>query len=146
MNYTNTYGVTLETLSQIDDGFNIFMKDVVNSIKQEYVAQQLADENGIKLTEDDKKTIDATIKSAQSNYESEEDYLTALKSSYLTEDVYKKMLEFSTIYKKVDEKLFTVGGKYATSEKDFKKIVQDNDKYSRVIHILIPYECQVGNH
>lgn len=143
MNYTNTYGVTLETLSQIDDGFNIFMKDVVNSIKQEYVAQQLADENGIKLTEDDKKTIDATIKSAQSNYESEEDYLTALKSSYLTEDVYKKMLEFSTIYKKVDEKLFTVGGKYATSEKDFKKIVQDNDEYSRVIHILIPYECQV---
>ncbi|MDE6149366.1 MAG: peptidylprolyl isomerase [Ruminococcus sp.] len=143
MNYTNTYGVTLETLTEIDDGFNIFMKDVVNSIKQEYVAQQLADENGIKLTEDDKKTIDSNIKSTQTNYESEEDYLNALKSSYLTEDLLKKMYELSTIYQKVDSELFSNGGKYATSEKDFKKIVQDTDEYSRVIHVLIPYECQV---
>ena len=119
------------------------MKDVVNSIKQEYVAQQLAKENGIKLTEDDKKSIDSNIKSTQSNYESEKEYLDALKSSYLTEDLLRKMYEFSTIYQKVDKQLFTVGGKYATSEKDFKKIVQDTDEYSRVIHILIPYECQV---
>lgn len=142
-NYTNNYGVNLDTIKQIDDGFNIFMKDVVNNIKQEYVAQQLAKENGIKLTDDDKKTIDSNIKSTQSNYESEEEYLNALKSSYLTEDLLRKMYEFSTIYQKVDKQLFTAGGKYATSEKDFKKIVQDTDEYSRVIHILIPYECQV---
>ena len=142
-NYTNNYGVNLDTIKQIDDGFNIFMKDVVNSIKQEYVAQQLAKENGIKLTEDDKKSIDSNIKSTQSNYESEKEYLDALKSSYLTEDLLRKMYEFSTIYQKVDKQLFTAGGKYATSEKDFKKIVQDTDEYSRVIHILIPYECQV---
>lgn len=142
-NYTNNYGVNLDTIKQIDDGFNIFMKDVVNNIKQEYVAQQLAKENGIKLTEDDKKTIDSNIKSTQSNYESEEEYLNALKSSYLTEDLLRKMYEFSTIYQKVDKQLFSAGGKYATSEKDFKKIVQNTDEYSRVIHILIPYECQV---
>ncbi len=142
-NYTNNYGVNLDTIKQIDDGFNIFMKDVVNNIKQEYVAQQLAKENGIKLTDDDKKTIDSNIKSTQSNYESEEEYLNALKSSYLTEDLLRKMYEFSTIYQKVDKQLFSAGGKYATSEKDFKKIVQDTDEYSRVIHILIPYECQV---
>ena len=97
-NYTNNYGVNLDTIKQIDDGFNIFMKDVVNNIKQEYVAQQLAKENGIKLTDDDKKTIDSNIKSTQSNYESEEEYLNALKSSYLTEDLLRKMYEFSTIY------------------------------------------------
>lgn len=142
-NYTNNYGVNLDTIKQIDDGFNIFMKDVVNNIKQEYVAQQLAKENGIKLTEDDKKTIDSNIKSTQSNYESEEEYLNALKSSYLTEDLLRKMYEFSTIYQKVDKQLFSAGGKYATSEKDLKKIVQNTDEYSRVIHILIPYECQV---
>lgn len=142
-NYTNNYGVNLDTIKQIDDGFNIFMKDVVNNIKQEYVAQQLAKENGIKLTDDDKKTIDSNIKSTQSNYESEEEYLNALKSSYLTEDLLRKMYEFSTIYQKVDKQLFSAGGKYATSEKDFKKIVQNTDEYSRVIHILIPYECQV---
>lgn len=142
-NYTNNYGVNLDTIKQIDDGFNIFMKDVVNSIKQEYAIQQLAKENGIKLTEDDKKTVDANIKSTQSNFESEEDYLNALKSSYMTEDLLRKSYELSTIYQKVDKQLFTVGGKYATSEKDFKKIVQDTDEYSRVIHILIPYECQV---
>ena len=38
--------------------------------------------------------------------------------------------------------LFTNGGKYATSAEEFKKIVKDKDKYSRVIHILIPFYCK----
>lgn len=139
--YAN-YGITAETLEENAELFKAFMEQVVTKIKQDYVVQKLADENKIALDEEDQKTVDKNIKSTQSNYESEEDYLNALKSSYLNEDLYKKMMEMTVLYQKIDSQLFSNGGKYATSEEDFKKIVQDKDEYSRVIHILIPYECK----
>lgn len=142
-NYKNYYGITLEAITQVEDGFKIFMNDVIGMIKQVYVGQQLADENGIKLTDEDKKNMDKEIKSVQSQYHSEEEYISSfLKAQYLTENSYKKLMELSTLSQKVNDKLFTNGGKYATSEADFKKIVQNTDEYARVIHILIPYECQ----
>lgn len=138
----SSYGITAESISGIEGQFETLLDEVVKNIKNEFVAQDLAKENNITLTDDDKEDIDAQIKKVQSNYESEEDYKTALKQSYLTEDLYKKMLEYSKIYEKVDSTLFKNEGKYATKKDDFKKIVQDTDEYARVIHILIPYECQ----
>lgn len=138
----NNYGITAEAISEVDGQFETLLGEVVKNIKYEFVAQDLAKENNITLDDEDKKDIDSQFKKAQSTYESEDDYKKALKQNYLTEDVYKKLLEYTAVYQKVESKLFKNEGKYATSKEDFKKIVQDTDKYSRVIHILIPYECQ----
>lgn len=140
--YQQNYGADLETIKSTEGGFDLLMEDVIAQLKQEFVTQHLAKENGIELTDEDKKYVEDTIAEAKKNASTEEAYKTQLKQSYLTDEVFKKMLELSRLYQNVEAKLLTNGGKYATSKEDFKKIVQDTSEYSRVIHILIPYECQ----
>lgn len=141
--YTSTYGATLETIKSTDGGFKLLMEDVITALKQELVAPELAEENGIKLTDDDNKTIDDQIAKAKANYDSDEAYLNDIKSAYLTEDLYRKMLETAAIYTKVNDTLFKNNGKYATKKEDFKKIVKDTSEYCREIHVMIPFYAQV---
>ena len=115
------------------------MEDVITALKQELVAPELAEENGIELTDEDNKTIDGQIAKAKANYDSDEAYLNDIKSAYLTEDLYRKMLETAAIYTKVNDTLFKNNGKYATKKEDFKKIVKDTSKYCREIHVMIPF-------
>ncbi|MGN0601568.1 MAG: peptidylprolyl isomerase, partial [Oscillospiraceae bacterium] len=132
------YGITLDSIKEQEGAFDALLSDVVTTIKQEYVAPKLAKENKITLTDEDQEAIEKNFETAKSQFDSEEEYKKALKSSYMTEEFYKKMLTHAQYY----DKLFGDDGKYVTSKEDFKKVVQDNDEYSRVIHILIPYECQ----
>ena len=41
-----------------------------------------------------------------------------LSSAYLTEDLYRKMLETAAIYTKVNDTLFKNNGKYATKKEE----------------------------
>lgn len=141
--YASNYGITMDALSETEDGFKTFMDDVVLCIKQELVAPKLAEENDLKLDEEDQKAIDNNYEKAKSNYESEEAYLTDLKKAYLTEDLYRTMLERAQIYQKVMTTLFANDGKYATKHDDFRKLVQDPEEYCREIHVMIPYYSQV---
>ena len=141
--YTSTYGATLDTIKSTEGGFELLMEDVITALKQEMVAPELAEENDLTLTDDDEKTIDEQIANAKANYESDEAYLADLKSAYLTEDLYRKMLETATIYTKVNDTLFKNDGKYATKKDDFRKIVKDTSEYCREIHVMIPYYSQV---
>ncbi|MBQ8108408.1 MAG: peptidylprolyl isomerase, partial [Ruminococcus sp.] len=141
--YTTTYGITADSLKENEETFKTFLSDVVLCIKQELVAEELAEENGIELTEEDQKTIDETIENAKSTYDSEEAYLADLKNAYLTEDLYRRMLERAQIYSKVMETLFENDGKYATPKEEFKKIVQDEEAYAHEIHVMVPFYSQV---
>ena len=76
--YTSTYGATLDTIKSTDGGFKLLMEDVITALKQELVAPELAEENGIELTDDDNKTIDDQIAKAKANYDSDEAYLMTL--------------------------------------------------------------------
>lgn len=127
--YTSTYGATLDTIKSTDGGFKLLMEDVITALKQELVAPELAEENGIKLTDDDNKTIDEQIAKAKANYDSDEAYLNDIKSAYLTEDLYRKMLETATIYTKVNDTLFKNNGKYATK----KRTLKNSQGYKRVL-------------
>ena len=140
--YYQNYGATIDDVRSTDGGFDMLLTDTVFQIKQEFVTYHLAEENGIELTDEDEKNVDDLIQQSKDSVSTEEQYLTQLKSSYLTEDLYRKMLELSTLYNKIESTLLTNEGKYATKKDDFKKIVQDKEQYSRVVHILIPYECQ----
>lgn len=136
------YGTTPADIEEDEDGFKKFMESVIEQIKQEFAIYKLAEENGIVLDDDDKKEIEKTFEEAKNAQESEEAFQQALKNSYMTEELFKHQIEVSTLYSKVDDELFAPGGKYATTADEFKKIVKDTSKYSRVIHVLIPYECQ----
>ncbi len=137
--YTTTYGITADSLKENEETFNTFLSDVILVIEQELVAEKLAKENGIELDDDDQKYINDTIDAAKASYDSEEAYIADLKSAYLTEDLYRKMLERAQIYTKVIETLFEGDGKYATSQEDFKALIQNEDEYAHEIHVMVPF-------
>lgn len=140
--YAQNYNITPETLASSEEMFNLFKNHVLDQIKQDFVAFQLAEQYDIKLDEEDQKAIDDKINEFKLKYGSEEEFNEVLKSACLTPELYKKMMEHSQLYQKVENTLLVSGGKLATPKDEFKKIVQDPAKYSRVIHILIPYYCQ----
>ncbi|MBR1384418.1 MAG: peptidylprolyl isomerase [Ruminococcus sp.] len=140
--YSQSYGLTLEDLAADEEGFNFLKESIVSQLKQDLVSRHLAQENGIELDEEDMKKIESKIDEVKSTFETEEDFNEALKKACLTYDVYLEMQKLSALYDKVEAQLLTNGGKYSTSEEDFKKIVQDPEQYTRVIHILIPYYSQ----
>lgn len=140
--YANNYGVSREAIAEDKTRFKNVLDDVTTYLKQEAITSHLANENNIKLDKDDEKSVDEMINSAKEKYESDEAFKTDLKKAYLTEDVYRKLIESSVLSQKIQNQLLSNEGKYATKKADFKKIVQDPDKYSRVIHVLIPFQCQ----
>ncbi|MBR1423545.1 MAG: SurA N-terminal domain-containing protein [Ruminococcus sp.] len=141
--YTSTYGATMDTIKDTEGGFDLFLTDVITAIKQEYVAPALAKENGLELTDDEKQEIQEQIEQAKTEAGGEETFNEQLKSYYLTPELFETMLTNATIYQKVYDNLFTHEGIYATSQEDFRKIVQDPEQYCREIHIMIPYYAQV---
>lgn len=136
----NQMYLTPETLTE--ENFATFKEYLIKQLKSDYTTIHLAKENNITLTEESNKNIEEKISTIKSNYKSDEEYQNALKASYLTEAAYRKMLETAELYSLVESQLLTNEGKYATKKDDFKKIVQDSSKYSRVVHILIPYYSQ----
>ena len=138
----NGMGLTAETLASNEDAFTQLKTAIITQFKRDYTTVHLAKENGITLTEESKKNIEDKLKTIKENYEDDAAYQKALKMSYLTEETYTKMLEIAELYTLVESQLLTNEGKYATKKDEFKKIVKDNSKYSRVVHILIPYYSQ----
>lgn len=138
----NGMGLSPETLASNEETFKSFKEEIINQFKRDYTTVHLAKENNLTLDDENKKNIEEKLSNIKSQYGDEAAFQDALKSSYLTEDVYKRMLEIAELYTKVESTLLTNEGKYATKKDEFKKIVKDNDKYSRVIHILVPYYSQ----
>ncbi|MBQ6675357.1 MAG: peptidylprolyl isomerase [Ruminococcus sp.] len=136
----NVYGVSPADMTE--EVFSGVLENTVKQIKQEYVTLKLANEEKITLDDDDKKTIEEDINTIKSQYDSEDAFVEGMKKYYLTEDVLNSMEEMSALYQKVYSQVLTNGGKYATKAEDFKKMVTDNSKYARAVHILIPYCSQ----
>ncbi|MBR1751780.1 MAG: peptidylprolyl isomerase [Ruminococcus sp.] len=136
----SVYGLTPDGVTE--ENFEDILNNTVRQIKQEFVSLKLAKENDITLDDDDMKKIEEDIANVKGNYESEEAYQDGLKSFYLTDDVLQFMEELNATYQKVYDTLLTNGGKYATTLKEFKKVVKDNEKYARAKHILISYASQ----
>ncbi|WP_077532977.1 peptidylprolyl isomerase [Massiliimalia massiliensis] len=71
-----------------------------------YAVSLLAEEEGVALTEDEKKTVDDTIQSMIEQYGSEEKMEEALDQSNLTSDVYRKLMENNLLSEKLFEQLY----------------------------------------
>ena len=138
----NNMGLTADALASDEEAFKSLKENIIQQFKRDYTTVHLAKENNLTLDDENKKNIEDKITNIKSQYADEAAFQDALKGSYLTEAVYRRMLEIAELYTKVESTLLTNEGKYATKKDDFKKIVKDNDKYARVIHILVPYYSQ----
>ncbi|MBR1738716.1 MAG: peptidylprolyl isomerase [Ruminococcus sp.] len=135
--YTN-YSIDLDYFMENDNAFQQFKEDVIMSMKQDLVYIKLANDNGITLDEADMQKIEESIQRSKEMYPDPVEYENELRTSYLTEDLYRTMLERAELYTKVINTLFRNDGKYATKKEDFLALVESGDAYAHELHIMIP--------
>ncbi|MBR1864518.1 MAG: peptidylprolyl isomerase [Ruminococcus sp.] len=141
--YTTNWGITADSLKDDPERFEQFKEDVILCIKQEMVARKLAEENGLELSDEDLASIESKYQAAKANYDSEQAYLDDLKNAYMTDELYRTMLERAQTYTNVMTTLFANDGVYATKKEDFLKLIQDSEEYSHEFHVMIPFYSQV---
>lgn len=142
--FGQTYGVDLDTIKNTKGAFEDLLKETVNTIKNNIsIVDKLCKENGLELTEDDKKKAQEEYESTKSSFGSEEEYQVQLKNSYMTDELFKSSLEYAQLKEKISNTLLTNDGKYATKKADFKNIVKDTSKYACEMHIMIPLYAEV---
>jgi hypothetical protein len=137
------YGIDATALRENAETFQQFLEYVIDSIKNELVAEKLAEEHNIVLDDEDQTVIDGNVKKSKESYDNEEEFEKDLQRSHLTYDVMVKMFERAQTYNKVMATLFEMGGEYATTEEDFLKLIQDPKEYAHEVHIMIPFYSQV---
>ena len=133
--FKNDYGADLNTIVNAKGGFEDLLKQTIENIKSNrIIVDKLVKENNITLTDDDKKKIedhlDLYVECCISTLEVLSD---------LTDELYRKNLEYKTLTEKISNTLFTNDGKYATKRADFKNIAKDTSKFASELHIMIPY-------
>ena len=112
--------------------------DVLDSLYETYGMFVLADRYNITLTEDDKEYIDNYIKESKAGMSNSE-YKESLKASYMTEDLYRFLLEIQLLENNVYY--------YITTEENGVLEVSDdmvleaiNSDFVRATHILFTYK------
>lgn len=131
--YGSSYGVTYEEMSKLSDDekserFSKFKENLIKFIKGTYAYMKYAEDNNIKLTEDEIKECEDEIKNLKKEQgDGFEDYL---KAGYLTEDYLLKLIKQSMLADKVRKD-------FELTDDEFLKIC-DNGLY-QVRTILIPY-------
>lgn len=134
------YGADLDVIKNTPGGFEDLLNETIENIKNNRsIVDKLTKENGITLTDDDKKKVQEDFEDTKKQFDSEEEFKVQLKNAYLTEELYKTNLEYAQLAEKINSTLFTNDGKYATKRADFKNIVKDTTKYASEMHIMIPF-------
>lgn len=133
--FENSYGISRDNIVSDEEASKAFKESLKNLIVGDMATSYLAKENNITLSDEDISSVDKEIDNIKSQYDSEESFYAALETAHLTFDAFREMQQLSALYNKVK-------AVYETSAEDFKKIVADTDRYSRIVHILVPYYCK----
>ena len=142
--FGQSYGVTMDNIKSTKGAFEDLLKQTINTIKNNIsIVDKLAKENGLELTDDDKKKAEEEYNSTKASFGSEEEFKIQMKNSYMTDELFKSSLEYAQLKQKISDTLLTNDGKYATKKADFKNIVKDPSKYACEKHVMIPLYAEV---
>jgi hypothetical protein len=138
LNYKNMY------LSENPDHFEAegaeeaLKEEIINCLRDTFSIRALAKEHKIKLTKAEKATVKKEIEKAIEAEGGQDNFEAMLESSFMTEDLYTYMMEYSALYLKVFNTLYRDGGKEAWSDKEFFDFYRKH--YVAVQEIMIPYQ------
>lgn len=135
LNIKNNLGMSDEDLMKNEDAQKQLKEYVETSIKNNYSMIALADDLNIKLTDEETKEVDESIKQKKESYESEEKYKEYLDTNFLTEDIEKEYAYLNKRIVKMRTDAFAEGGKLEANEENIKNTFGEN--YVRVKHVLI---------
>ena len=109
--------------------------DVLNNLKSVVAIKTLAEANGVALTDDDMQTIEDQVDATIDQLGGYSAYVEALEAQYMTDEVYRQLMENDLRSNALYAKLYGKGGEYELSESEMKEIIASD--YIRAKHVLI---------
>lgn len=113
-------------------------EEILSVLRDFYAIRFLAEENGVHLSKSDKKLVKEDVKKTVEFYDGKDAFLTYLEQSYMTEELYVYMMEYSSLYLKLFNKLYKDSGKKEWSDEEFYSYYEDN--YLAAQQIFLPYK------
>ncbi len=111
---------------------------VLSSLKETYGMFALADKYDIKLSKEDKANIDDFIKNSKEGM-TDEEYRDSLKESYMTEEVYRFVLEVQQLEYLVYEHIISeASGIIKVDDNTLSKAIEE--EFVRATHILFTFK------
>jgi len=117
------------------DEFTDMKNNVEDFLKTFYVPVIFSKQYNISLSDADNKEIDDAIKSIIEQTGGEEAYEEALKTEFLTKEIYYELTKIKALDKRVFTDLYKEGGLFAVSDDVIKEAFKND--YVVVKHILI---------
>ncbi len=112
-------------------------EEVLSYLLDQYAVRFLAKDAGIRLSSDDKKSIDAEIEKVRASYESEDAFREDLEKSYTCPSHYRAMLEYSALSLNLFDALYGQDGKEVFSDEEFVSYFKEH--YLAVQEIHLPF-------
>ena len=109
--------------------------DVLNNLKSVVAIKTLAEANGVALTDDDMQTVEDQVDATIDQLGGYSAYVEALEAQYMTDEVYRQLMENDLRSNALYTKLYGKGGEYELSESEMKEIIASD--YIRAKHVLI---------
>ena len=137
LNYKNMYLEEDSAYFEQEGAEEQLKEEILSVLKDFYAIRFLADEHKVRLSREDKDSVREDIDKTVEFYNGKDAFLSFLKESYMTEELYEYMMEYSALYLKLFNKLYKDGGKMEWSDEEFYSYYEKN--YLAAQQIFIPY-------
>lgn len=112
-------------------------EEIVRGLCDNYAVKALAEQYKVKLSRSEKDAVQSDIDTTVTFYGGTEEFTKQLNDSYMSLSLYRSMMEYSSLYLKLFDRLFEDGGEYAWSDEEFFSYYREN--YVAVQEIFIAY-------
>ncbi len=138
LNYKNMYLEEDAAYFEKDGMQEQLKNEILQVLKDFYAIQFLAKEHKIQLSKEEQKSVQADIDKTIEFYNGKDAFLSFLEESYMTEDLYEYMMEYSALYLKLFNKLYKNDGKMEWDDEEFYEYYEKN--YVAAQQIFLPFE------
>lgn len=137
LNYRDEYLKENEDHFRTEGAEKALKEEVLTCLLDYYAIQFLAEENDVKLDDEEMEAVRDDIQQTVDFYGSEEAFLEVIHQSYMSHGLYYKTMEYSSLYLKLFYELYEDGGKEAWTDEEFYAYYREN--YLALQQIYIPF-------
>lgn len=138
LNYKNMYLSEDSEYFQKDGNEEKLKEEILDVLCDFYAIRFLAEENDVELDDGDEESIQADIDKTVEFYNGKEAFLGYLEESFMTEELYNYMMEYSALYLKLFNTLYKDDGEKEWSDEKYYDYYEKN--YLAAQQIFIPFE------
>lgn len=145
MNVAYEYSGGYDTYAWSDEENEAVVQSVLEYVVLNRALFDLAEGYGLSIDGEDRETIQADIKKTAATFESNDEYLAALESTYITEEYYPTLLESTVIQQKLSDFLLSDGGAFAVTPEEMLEKVENEYVCVRYLMLSADGEGSTAN-